>query len=358
MAGPINTFMSAPSFAWAKVTYPSALVHALREEGAHVTRCDEHLSALPDILRAEGRRVLHLHWLHPLCRGRTLVIPLFKGSRFLLRLKIARARGVKIVWTAHNLGDHESVRPMLDAFNSRHVARMAHAIIAHSEVARETVIGHFKIDPAKVHAIPHANYVGLYPRTVGREDARAKLGIESDTTVLLFLGGIRPYKGINMLLDAFASIDAPKLRLRVVGSVFEEMDLSDLTARVERDPRVELVPGFVPDEELQVHLRAADAVVLPYEEVLTSGAALLAMSFGKACIAARVGSLVDIFPPEGVFHYRAGSQEGLAAAIRRCLQERASLESRGQANFDRAAPWTWRAAARQTRSLYEELFAG
>ncbi len=357
MAGRINTFMSAPSFAWAKVTYPSALVHALREQGALVTRCDEHLSALPSMLRAEGRRVLHMHWLHPLCHGRTFVIPLFKGSRFLLRLRVARAKGVRIVWTAHNLSDHESVRPMLDAFNSRQVARMAHAIIAHSDVAKELVIGHFGVDPAKVHVIPHANYVDLYPRTVSREDARATLGIESDTTVLLFLGGIRPYKGINLLLDAFASIDAPKLRLRVVGSVFEDMDLSDLTARAERDSRVELVPGFVPDEQLQIHLRAADAVVLPYEQVLTSGAALLAMSFAKACIASRVGALVDIFPPEGVFHYRAGSQDGLAAAIRSCFQERAALASRGQANFDRAAPWTWRAAARQTQSLYEDLFA-
>ena len=81
------------------------------------------------------------------------------------------------------------------------------------------------------------------------------------------------------------------------------------------------------------------------------------MSFAKPCIASSAGSLVDIFPPEGVFHFPAGSQEGLAAAIRQCLGDRDSLESRGQANFERAAPWTWSAAARQTQLLYEQLFA-
>lgn len=349
--------MSAPSVAWSKFSYPVGLTEALRAQGCSVVPCDPELSSIKHVLREDGRRVVHLHWLHPLSRRRTYHESVWTSARFLMRLAMARKRGVRVVWTVHNRRDHEATRPMLDTGIRRLISKFADAIITHSDGAREIVVNDFDLDRAKVHVIPHPNYINVYPRIIEPVEARENLGIGKDETVLLFFGLIRPYKGVEQLLDAFAKVDAKNLRLRIVGRLTNKKRQAALRTRVALDSRVELVPSFIPDEELQTHFKAADAVVLPYKQILTSGAALLAMSFGKACVAPRMGCLIDVFAPEGVFHYEASDQEGLVDAIRRCVASRDSLEERGRANLNRAAAWTWESSARQTLEVYGQLYS-
>src|SRR5690606_40109602 len=96
-----------------------------------------------------------------------------------------------------------------------------------------------------------------------------------------------------------------------------------LNAQVEKDVRdaatsqhVHLHPHFVPDAEIQVYMNAADAVVLPYHDVLTSGAVVLAMSFGKACIAARIGCIPDMLDDAGAILYDPDRSDGRREALK------------------------------------------
>src|SRR5690606_12714398 len=121
---------------------------------------------------------------------------------------------------------------------------------------------------------------------------------------------------------------------------------SPLNAQVEKDvrdavtsPHVHLHPHFVPDAEIQVYMNAADAVVLPYQDVLTSGAVVLAMSFGKACIAARIGCIPDMLDDEGAILYQPDHPDGLRKALEQAHASPDRLTRMGERNAERASTW-------------------
>src|SRR5690606_29130713 len=97
----------------------------------------------------------------------------------------------------------------------------------------------------------------------------ARLGLPADAVVLLFLGKIRRYKGVPELIETFQSIDGGDARLVVAGSPLNPQVEKEVRDAV-RSEHVHLHPNFVPDGEIQVYMNAADAVVLPYQDVLTS----------------------------------------------------------------------------------------
>ena len=88
-------------------------------------------------------------------------------------------------------------------------------------------------------------------------------------------------------------------------------------------------------------MNAADVVVFPYRDVLTSGALLLAMSFGKACIAPRIGCMGDVLETSGGFLYDLSDENGLPDALARALQENNRLAAMGQRNLCQAEKWNW-----------------
>ncbi|WP_242482112.1 glycosyltransferase, partial [Trichormus variabilis] len=67
-----------------------------------------------------------------------------------------------------------------------------------------------------------------------------------------------------------------------------------LLQKIDNEPNIKFIPGFVPSEKLQIYLNACDVVVFPYRDILTSGAVMLAMSFGRACIAPRKGCIAEV----------------------------------------------------------------
>jgi glycosyltransferase involved in cell wall biosynthesis len=85
------------------------------------------------------------------------------------------------------------------------------------------------------------------------------------------------------------------------GRPINESITKEIALAIDGDLRIKFLPGYVADDDVQVHLNACDVYVLPYQRVLTSGAAVLAMSFGKPCIAPRTGCVTDILKEEGAF---------------------------------------------------------
>lgn len=338
--------------------YQRQLARALEELGVDVALADP-AGTLP-LLRAVRAHapvhVLHLHWTHHLVLGSTRLRSLIKGTRFLCELAVLRLRGVRVVWTAHNIVNHERQNPAIELFFGRIAMRLYTRVIVHCAAAREAVAAAYHLSRrrhARMEVIPHGHFIDSYPDTVEQDAARARLGLEAGAPVFVHFGQIRPYKGVFELLDAFDAMASPSAELVVAGKPWNDRMATTLQARARRNPRIRLFLGFVPDDEVQLYMKAADAVVLPYRDILTSGSAMLAMSFGRAVIMPRCGCAEEMLNgSRGALLYEASDKQGLAAALRTALD--ADLKTMGARNRLRAAGFDWRQIAVQTTAAYGE----
>lgn len=286
--------------------------------------------------------VLHLHWPEFYYRGSGGTASLRGLTGFLACLALAKCLGYRIVWTIHNALPHEA-RPV-DRVVRWLLMRSARTAV-HSRAARRSLPPGGRL-PA---VVPHGNYVGAYPDTVTRDEARRRLDLGPADRVLLCFGQVRPYKGHADLVQAFGAIDDPRLRLVIAGRAPVAADAESLRCLAADDRRIRLHLGFVPDEDVQLFFRAADFVVLPYREVLTSGAAILALSFGRPLVVPRLGCLTDLADGCAV-SYEAQDPFGLADALETARRiDPAPLASQARAV---AATLEWDGIARAYHELY------
>ncbi len=319
---------------WAVNPYQKLLTAHLTRLGVEVVERDLEVRTLPAALRKCRPDVLHLQSIHPSLTAGGWVRSLLRVVCFLAVLIVARLRGIRIVWTVHDLEHHDRVHPLLDRVLTRLTMRIAHARITHCAVAG--------VPDAVV--IPHGNYIGCYENRVTRAEARRALGIEEQEFVFLFLGWVRPYKGVQELIDAFQQLDAG--RLIIAGEARPAAFGELLERRASGNPRISIHAERIPDDRLQHYFNACDVVVLPYRHVLTSGAAMLAMSFARPCIAPRIGCMEEML--DGALLYEPG---GLLAALKRAM-EAPDLARMGERNYARAAGWGWEDVAGSLVGVY------
>jgi beta-1,4-mannosyltransferase len=334
---------------WSDNPYQQLLATGLLNEGVSVVKS----SKLEQLARAApAGDIVHLHWL-PLIN-----LPprrLLNSMLFTRRLSRLHRQGVPIVWTAHNLVPHESFMPTLDLWLTKSVGRLADRIICHSNAARDELISHLEItNQDKVRIIPHGHYIGSYANSVSPADCRKQLALADDDIVFLFLGAIRAYKGVLELIGAFRRLSDPKARLVIAGKPYTaELD-AQVRTQMGGDPRIIYRPGFISDDDMQIYLNAADAVVFPYQKSLTSGALILAMSYGRACVAPRLPGMVDCMTEEGGFLYDPEHGDGLFQILSVATKQRERLALMGERNLARARSWDWQSIARATAACYDE----
>ena len=103
--------------------------------------------------------------------------------------------------------------------------------------------------------------------------------------LILYFGLIRPYKGVDGLIEEFTSWAGPELRLRLVGKPLDQQLRSVVESATQMDPRISAHLAFVEDHVLVQEVTAAEMVVLPYREMHNSGALLVALSLERPVIA-------------------------------------------------------------------------
>ncbi len=343
--------------------YQTLLADALRADGVQVTIASgpSRYPVAPLMLawiRAGRPRVLHLHWVHrylePILGRRR-----WAARRTLLELRVLRRLGVRVVWTLHNIGEHDGTKGRLEPRFHRSLVQLADVVINHCEASRQLAIDTYSL-PVSTHdrlqVVPHGNYAGWYADTIDRAAARASLGLEASQRVFLFIGQIRGYKGVEEMLEVFRGIDAPDARLVIAGRPTRTATRNAIEQAATADPRVSLSLGVVPDDEMQRYLRAADAVVLPYRDVLSSGSAILAMTFGRPVIAPAIGCLPEALGADGTILYDPAAADGLERALRDALT--ADLETLGERAGAHAAGLSWGPIAARTAELYAGSTAG
>jgi len=280
-------------------------------------------------------KVLHLHWpeFYYRFRGRPTVRSV---TGFVAALLLARLLRYRVVWTVHNALPHE--RHAVDRALRWLLVRSARLVV-HAEAAR-AALPHTR-RPAAV--VPHGHYIGCYPDELSAADARRALGVAASDRVFVCFGQLRAYKGVGTLLDAFARLPGPSLRLVIAGRPGTDADGEIIRTAAGRDARVRAHLGFVCDPDVQRFFKAADFVVLPYRDVLTSGAALLALSFARPLVVPRRGCLVELEHEGCALGYDPDAPDGLRAALT------------AAAAIADPEPWQQRAAAAARRRPWEPI---
>ena len=292
-------------------------------------------------------RVFHLHWTAPILgNSADRADATGRMELFLKELGAFRADGGRLVWTIHNILPHECQHRDLEAELCRRLCELADFIHVHGRQVPALAAPHYAIPQSKVVVGRHGSYLGVYPQGVVRADARRQLGLTDDMTVLLFIGQIRGYKGLDHLVAAYRTLKSRNSGLRLLIAGRPMMPPAALEALAQVDPGIRIEARRIADEELQVFFAASDVSVLPYSSVLTSGSAYLSLSFGTPVIAPRAGLLTEAVD-DGVngFLYPVADQAHLELALHRYLDlplaERAILRQRAG---ETAARLDWKEA--------------
>jgi glycosyltransferase involved in cell wall biosynthesis len=298
--------------------------------------------------------ILHFHWLHPYLLRRGRLASMIRATRFLAEVALLRLSGARIVWTVHNLVNHDQHLPGVERFFTRRFARMTNGIIVHSQDSLQAAQAAFQFAGGTLKAaIPQGSYAGHYPNEMTRAECRAKLQVDEDALVFLFLGRIEPYKGVTELIDCFKKIPG-NVQLLIAGRVSGVGSLEQLRSAIDGAQNIRLFDRFIPDNELQIYFNAADVYVYPVRGILNSGSISLAMSFGLPCIAPRLGGISEMLGEDGGILFDPEQPNGLLDALKEAPQRRVELASIGRRNLARAREWTWEMVARRTRELYDE----
>jgi glycosyltransferase involved in cell wall biosynthesis len=280
---------------------------------------------VPDMLRyrrlASSADVVHFQWL---------TVP-----RLDLRLLPAAAR----VLTVH---DPFAAR-RLDAFN---------AVVVHTEAARRAVSAQ-GLDPTRVHVIRHGAFTHLLPLVDGAHLPTELADASRERPVALCFGLIRPYKGIETLLEAWRRVQDGELW--IVGRPL--FDIAPLRAAA--PPGVSFVPRFVSESEQAALFDRADLVVLPYARGPRfgfSGVLATALGFGRPAVISDVEGLAEPVELGAARAVPAGDADALGSVLSELIgdpEQRQRLAAAARAAAQ--GPYSWDAVARATLDVYDRI---
>lgn len=270
---------------------------------------------------------VHLHWPSFLYAAPGTLATLTGFLRFVALLLLVRARGARLAWTAHNLLPHDpSPVPGLDRLGRHLVIRAAAAIFVHGTEARRALLGAFPAAAARTTVISHGHWIDFYPPPPAQAAARAALGLPAAGYVFLFFGFCKPYKNLHRLVQVFRA-SGLGATLLVAGKFQSAAYRQQIRALAGGDTRIRIDEGFIADDRVPLYLAAADAVVAPYRDILTSGTAVLAMGFGRPLVSVDRGFLRDIVTAETGVLYPPDDPEGLARSLAAAMARQFSAEA-------------------------------
>ncbi len=292
----------------------------------------EHVPDMLRLRRAADADVVHYQWL---------TIPSLDAHLL--------ARACPRVMTAHYILPPRPRRRQVAA--ARRVFGRMDAVVAHSEHGAARLRGEVGLAADRVRVIPHGAFDYL-TRLPEEKPLPAELeGAEGP--VILCFGLLRPYKGIEDLLQAFRR--TPDAELWIVGN--PRMDVGPLRElAAEAAGRVRFVTRFVEDAEIPAIFRRADLVALPYLDAEHSGVLYTALAFGKPLLLSTVGGFPEVAATGAARLVSPGDATALAAALAELTGDAAArAELAAAARRAAAGPFSWEQAARLTLDLYRDL---
>jgi glycosyltransferase involved in cell wall biosynthesis len=297
-----------------------------------VLRAGEHV---PDMLRyrrvAEAADLVHYMWL-PLPALDRRLLPRKRPRVYTMHWRLPQA-GTRIARTLTRL-----------------LAEMD-AVVVHSEHGARRLEADFGVPRERLRVIPHGAFDYL-TRQRDEQPLPAELR-EVTAPVILAFGLVRPYKGTDVLLEAFQEVEGAELW--VVG--MPRMPMDELRALARRAPgTVRFVDRFVTDPEIPAFMRRADVTVLPYRNIEQSGVLYTALAFGRPLVLSSVGGFPEVAEQGAARLVPPEDPAALASALRELLADRSSRDELADAAARAAATtYSWERIGEATMALYRDL---
>jgi glycosyltransferase involved in cell wall biosynthesis len=323
---------AAEGYAARELFYRRTAGRGLDAPGRRAFKLAEHLPDMLRLRRTLDADVVHYQWL---------TVPALDP----LLLPRRRPR----VITAHYVLPPRPSRRQLAV--ARRAFGTMDAVVAHSEHGAARLRDEVGLDPSRVRVIPHGAFDYL-TELADEKPLPAELhGAEGP--VILFFGLLRPYKGLDTLLEAFRRIEGAELW--IVGN--PRMDTAPLHRLADEAPgRVRFVSRFVEDAEMPPIFRRADVVALPYDDAEHSGVLYTGLAFGKPLVLSAVGGFPEVGAEGAARIVPPRDPAALAGALAELVgDDPARGELAAAAERAAAGPYSWDAVAAQTLALYEEL---
>lgn len=312
--------------------YRRSSARGLEAPGRRAFKLAEHLQDMLRFRRQADADVLHYQWLTVPALDARLLPP-------------QRPR----VMTAHYVLPPRPSRRQLAG--ARRAFGAMDAVIAHSEHGARRLRDQVGLDPKRVRVIHHGAFDYLTRLPEERPLPPELEGAEGP--VILFFGLLRPYKGLDTLLEAFQRVAGAELW--IVGN--PRMELAPLRRLAAEAPgRVRFLARFVEDAEIPALMRRAGVVVLPYRDAEHSGVLYAALAFGKPLVLSAVGGFPEVAEGGAARLVPPEDPTALAAALSELVNDENARAELGKAAAAAASgSYSWGEAARQTLALYEEL---
>lgn len=273
-------------------------------------------------------------------------------------LKWIRRRGIRIVYTVHNVTRQDAPTQGIPLF--RRAYSMVDALICHGEGARAELVRDFGGPAEKIYVIPHGPLFEEKPM-LSPEAARTAVGLRGEETLVLWLGVISPYKGIPFLLDAWKQMQKSgtqgRLLIAGTGDSGVMAEIREKIAENGLESSVDLRLEFIPVDQLPNFYQAADILVYPYKAGTTSGALLTGLNYGKAIIATRLPFFQEyLTDKETALLVDYGDVNALALSLQTLIQQPQERKRIASALARQKTQGVgWQEIAKKTRRVYEAV---
>ena len=265
---------------------------------------------------------------------------------------IKKDSSIKIISLVHNLVPHE--KRFGDTILTKYFVKRVDGFIAMSQ----SVIADInRFNTTKPTALsPHPLYDN-FGKIKTRKEALEALGLDTQFNYMLFFGIVRKYKGLDILLKAFADkrLNDGSLKLIVAGEFYDDdAEYLDLIHKHDLTDAVILTKGFIPDDKVVDYFCAADIVVQPYRTATQSGVTQIAYHFNKPMLVTDVGGLKEIVPNGKVGYVVEPNQNAVTEALIDFYQNnKAASFIKGVE--EEKKKYSWDKMVKTVNDLYKEL---
>ena len=282
-----------------------------------------NLKQFEQLQAVEGyQNVIHIHWVKEFIRATNGdsdgISAKQKGEWFLAQLQKLKEEGFEIRWTIHNRLSHQSKNQKQEIAFRQALYSLADRVYLHHPMALD-LIGWATDNGEKCSLVEHGHYLSLFNTQYSRHEARKRFGFQEHDFILLYMGMLRDYKGLQDFLPAMKKVSQhyPHFKLMIAGKIYSSKVRQALNAM--QCANIMVHDAFLSDDEIECYTAAADMGFLSYRSILTSGALFHLLSGGLPVIAPSLGS-IPAYISQGWNGFLYESEEDVDAILKHCCR--------------------------------------